>query len=72
MDPADRIQFDPVTAAGHHVYCYLDGYYIGRITLYADHCGIDGPGFAPCHVPTEEEAREVVRMWSRWQESHGG
>lgn len=54
-----------VTAATHHLHRYLDCYYVARITLQGDHCGIDGPGFAPCHVPSEEEAREVVRMWVR-------
>ena len=65
MDAADRIKFEPVIAAGQHVHCYLDEFYVARITLYADHCGVDGPGFAPCSVPSEEEAREVVRMWVR-------
>jgi len=60
-----RQRFDPVAAAGHHLYCYLDGYYVARISLDGDHCGIDGPGIAPCEVPSEDEAREVVRMWVR-------
>jgi len=65
MDPSDRLEFDPVTPAGHHLHCYLDNYHVARITLYADHCGIDGPGFAPCHVPTEDAALEVVKMCVR-------
>jgi len=65
MDASDRIKFEPVIAAGQHVHCYLDEFYVARITLYADHRGIDGPRFAPCHVPSEDEAREVVRMWVR-------
>jgi len=65
MDRSDQIRFEPVIAAGLHLHCYLDSYYIARITPHADHCAIDGPGFAPCHVPDEEQAREVVRMWVR-------
>jgi len=65
MDASDHLRFDPVTAAGQHVHCYLDEFYVARITVYADHCGVDGPEFSPCDVPSEAEAREVVRMWVR-------
>ena len=65
MDPADRVEFSPVTAQGSHLYCYRDKFYIARIAIHADHCAIDGAGFAPCHVRNEEEAREVVRVWAR-------
>jgi hypothetical protein len=64
-DPADRIEFLPVEAAGYHIHCYVDHYYVARITLHGDHCAIDGAGLKPSHVPNEEEAREVVRMWVR-------
>jgi len=59
MDASERIKFEPVVAAGQHLHCYLDVFYVARISVYADHCGVDGPGFAPCQVPSEEEAREV-------------
>jgi len=46
MDASDRIKFEPVIAAGQHVHCYLDDYYVARISVHADHCGVDGPGGA--------------------------
>jgi len=66
-DPADRLEFHPVDAIRHQIHCYLDRYYVAGITLYGDHCAIDGSGLVPCNVPNEEEAREVVRMWVRWR-----
>ena len=68
-DPADRIEFQPIAAAGHHIHCYVDRYYVARITLHGDHCAIDGAGLVPCRVPNEDEAREVVRMWVRLREN---
>jgi hypothetical protein len=64
-DPSDRLEFQRVDAGGHHIHCYLDRYYVARITLFRDHCAIDGRDLVPCQVPNEEEAREVVRMWVR-------
>ena len=62
MNPSGRINFEPVIAAGQHVHCCLDEFIVARITLYADHCRIDGPGSAPYYVRSEDEVREVVRM----------
>ena len=64
MDAAD-VTFRAVTASGQHTYCYARGYYIARITPHGDVWVVDGPRFAPFSAPSEEEAREIVRMWAR-------
>jgi len=62
---SERAAPSHVSLVGPHLHCCLDNYYIARVTPHADHCAIDGPGIAPCHVPNEEHAREVVCMWVR-------
>jgi len=63
MDASDRIEFEPVVAGCQHIHCYLDGYYVARISLVGDDCVLDGPVFAKsCVVEREDQARELVRM----------
>jgi len=52
-----------VTAQGEHIHVYLDCYYVARLSAHGDHWSIDGARLVPCQVPSEEHAREVVRMW---------
>lgn len=52
MDASDRLEFQPVEAAGHHIHCYLDRHYPWRESRCTSIiCAIDGAGLVPCHLP---------------------
>lgn len=59
------LEFSEVIAARRHVYCYLDGYFVARLTEHSEGWRIE-IACKPCGVaPTRAEAEEVVRMWAR-------
>jgi L-ascorbate metabolism protein UlaG (beta-lactamase superfamily) len=61
------LEFSEVIAARRHVYCYLDGYFVARLTEHSEDWRIE-IACKPCgSAPTRAEAEEVVRMWAARQ-----
>jgi hypothetical protein len=62
-----EVEFSDVISSGTHVHCYLDRYYVARLTQERDRWDIEICN-RPCgSAPTRAEAEEVVRMWARVQ-----
>ena len=57
------LEFSEVIAARLHVHCYLDGYYIARLSEHDGRWLIQIENKPQGEVRTREEAEEVVRMW---------
>jgi hypothetical protein len=66
--PHMEVEFSDVISSGTHVHCYLDRYYVARLTQERDRWDIEICN-RPCgSAPTRAEAEEVVRMWAARQE----
>jgi hypothetical protein len=63
-----EVEFLDVISCGTHVHCYLNRYYVARLTQERDRWDIEICN-RPCgSAPTRAEAEEVVRMWAARQE----
>jgi hypothetical protein len=59
-----EVEFLDVISCGTHVHCYLNRYYVARLTDHGDSWDIEICN-RPCgSAPTRAEAEEVVRMWA--------
>ena len=57
------LEFSEVIAARLHVHCYLDGYYVARLSEHDGCWRVQIENKPQGEVRTREEAEEVVRMW---------
>jgi hypothetical protein len=72
MPNSDRLKVSRVAGLPDTIHAYLDCYYVARLSKL-DAWTIDGAGFRTSRdIPTEDEAREVVRMWVEYQSESTG
>jgi hypothetical protein len=71
MATSDRLEFSPVMAHGQQVHVYdAESYLVATVWYSGESWSVAVRNRPIAHgIPTEDEAREVVRMWIDWHGS---